>query len=365
MMFSNVVHLKSLLMVITAASGAVAGGTMANSYFSSKSGSYLLMLDPSSLSVDQGGSGSTTVTVTSLNGFSGAVALSVYYTGQQFNASLSSQSLNVPANGNAKSTLTLIAPSTVGNYTLVVIGQSTSHGKTSYAYSTLTLQVSSSLDFAIVAVPSSITSFAGSTDTGTVTVTSLNGFTGDVSLGVTAPFGFITVTGGESPLTVSPGNPASSTLTIMTSLALTMPGTYNILVTGRSGSHTHATSISITVLDPVPPPNAIESLTLDGYTFGNGTSLTLALRNTGNDSVTLQSYNVRDSAGNSWSLTNWAGPTIAAKDGATTLVLIGSSCPSCIYNGITGSFFQFQHGQTYTVTVFTARNNQFTFTMVY
>jgi hypothetical protein len=364
MLFSNLVHLKGLLMVLTAAVGTVAGGTMLSSYVNGgKAGpSFLLTMNHSSLSLEQGASATSTVSIISVNGFSGTVSLSIYFTGSKLPASLSPGSVNVPTNGTAKSTLTVTGNSTIETYNIVVIGIASSHGKTNYASTELSVQVISNQDFTITSSPSSIVNIFGPSNTTTITVTSLNGYTGTVGLTFTAPFGYITVTGSQNPLTLSSGGTASSTLDITTSLSTTL-GTYNITVTGTAGSRTHSTVISLTVVDPIVPPPVVESLKLTGYQFINGTSLSLILQNTGNSSVTIQSYVVRDSSGNTWSLSNFAGPVIIPNGFGTAIILIGANCPGCVYGGIPGLFFQFTAGQSYTVTVTTARNNQFPFTV--
>src|SRR3989475_6187703 len=363
MLFSNLVHLKGLLMVLTAAVGTVAGGTVLSSYVNGgKAGpSLLLPVTPSTWSLEQGASLTSTVNIISVRGFSGTVSLSLFFTGSTLPASLSPSSVSDPVNGTAKSKLTVNATSTVGNYDIVVIGITTSHGKTNYASTELSVQVVSNQDFTITSSPSSIVNTFGSSNTTTITVTSLNGYTGTVSLTVTAPFGYITVMGSQNPLIISSGGTASSTLNITTSL-ITNPGTYNITVTGTAGSRTHSTVISLTVIDPIVPPPVVESLKLTGYLFINGTSLSLVLQNIGSTSVTLQSYLVRDSSGDTWSLANWAGPTIMSNGSGTASILIGTSCSGCVYGVIPGLFFQFTVGQTYTVIVMTTNNNEFSFT---
>src|SRR5207245_5150065 len=180
------------------------------------------------------------------------------------------------------------ATRTVRSYDIVVIGIQTSHGKTNYASTEFSVQVVSNQDFTTTSSPSSIVNTFASSNTTTITVTSLNGYTGTVSLTVTAPFGYITVMGSQNPLIISSGGTASSTLNITTSL-ITNPGTYNITVTGTAGSRTHSTVISLTVIDPIVPPPVIESLKLTGYQFSNGTSLSLVLPNPATTSVTTQS----------------------------------------------------------------------------
>lgn len=365
MLFSNLVHLKALLMVLTAGVGTVAGGTMIDSYANSRrpSPSFVLTASPSTLSLGQNTTMNSNITVTSLNRFSGTVSLSLFFIGPKVGASLSHTSVRVPSNGNAKSTLTVTAANALGNYTIVVIGLSSSHGRTNYASTTLTVQVVSNQDFTITSNPSNILNIMGSANLTTITLTSIKGYAGNVSLAVTAPFGYITVTGSQSPLMLSPGGMASSTLTIATS-PNTQLGVYTITVTGTAGSRVHTTTIALTVVDPTLPPPVVESLTLNSHEFINGTSLLLTLQNTGNTSVTLTSYVVRDALGNAWSLTSWLGPTMLPNSFGTANIRIGSGCPGCIYSGIPGLFFQFTVGQQYTITVTTAKNNQFTFTVI-
>src|SRR5207245_3571296 len=129
------------------------------------------------------------------------------------------------------------------------------------------------------------------------------------------------------------------------------------------GSMLQSPVLSMIVVVPTLPPPVIESINLHGYQFINGTSLSLVLLNAGNTSVTVQSYTVQDSSGNTWTLSNLAGPTIIPNDVATMSILIGANCPGCVYGGIPGLFFQFNVGQSYTVILTTTRSNQFSFTV--
>ncbi|HYU88744.1 MAG TPA: hypothetical protein VEL52_08670, partial [Candidatus Bathyarchaeia archaeon] len=207
MLFSNLVHLKGLLMVLTAAVGTVAGGTMLSSYVSDgKAGpSFLLTVNPSTLSLEQNASLTSTVNVISVRGFSGTVSLSLFFTDSKLPASLSPGSVNVPVNGTAKSTVTVTATNTIGSFNVVIVGIASSHGKTNYASTELSVQVVSNQDFTITSSPSSIVNTFGSSNTTTITVTSVNGYVGTVSLTVTAPFGYITVMGSQNPLILSAG----------------------------------------------------------------------------------------------------------------------------------------------------------------
>src|SRR5438445_8327580 len=223
MLFSKLVHLKGLLMVLTAAVGTVAGGTMLSSYVSGgKAGpSFLLTVNPSTMSLEQGASLTSTINVISVRCFSGIVSLSLFITGSQLPASLSPGSVNVPVNGTARSTLNVTATNTIGSFNIVVVGITSNHGKTNYASTELSFQVVSNQDFTIASSPSNIVNVFGSSNTTTITVTSLNGYTGTVGLTFTAPFGYITVTGSQNTRLLLSGRRASRILNITTSLSKT------------------------------------------------------------------------------------------------------------------------------------------------
>ena len=117
---------------------------------------------------------------------------------------------------------------------------------------------------------------------------------------------------------------------------------------------------SLLVQNPVPR----ETLSLDNSAFGNTTSVTLSLRNAGSAAVSLQTYYVKDSNGNTYTQSaNWVGNpgSIAPNTAGATVITIGANCnPACT---LSGSAFTFTSGYSYTVTVVTSRNNQFTYTL--
>lgn len=352
-------------MVLTAALGTATGGTMINSFmngYSSKP-NFFLQVDPSSQTIAQGASAHSTVTIISVNGYTGTVALSLFFPGATLPAVISPSNVTVPANGTARATLTITTSTTtiIGNYTLAVIGTASGQGKPRYSSAVVTVQVVTDQDFTIASSPSAITNVVGSSSAISILLSSINGYSGTVSLSVTVPFGYITATGGQNPVSLSAGGSATSSLQIITSGA-TLVGTYNITVTGTSGSHVHTTTIIMTV---VSSNLVVEALTLTTYKFNGNTNVTLSLGNIGTSSVTLQSYSVMDTSGNTWTLTNWTGPTISPGTTVPANILIGTSCNNCIYTGIVGLFTGFTPGHSYIVTVTTARNNQFTFTLAY
>jgi len=110
------------------------------------------------------------------------------------------------------------------------------------------------------------------------------------------------------------------------------------------------------------PPAGREILTIENQGFDStNMNMTLYLRNTGSSSTTLASYYVQDQNGNQYSRTTWPNTAVPPANLAKVFILINTACSSC---GHTGSSFQFQAGNSYTITLVTQRNNQFSFTIV-
>jgi hypothetical protein len=139
-------------------------------------------------------------------------------------------------------------------------------------------------DFYLTSNPSSQTVVQGNSTTYNETVNPLNGYSGTVSLSVTAgcPTG--------ATCTISPGSvgpPYSpSTLTVSTSSS-TPGGNYNLTITGTDGTLTHTTSVALVVI----VPDFSISASTNNQTIKAGTSakypLTLKPLNTFTGSVSL------------------------------------------------------------------------------
>ena len=101
----------------------------------------------------------------------------------------------------------------------------------------------------------------------------------------------------------------------------------------------------------VSPCPGQEALSVEASQVNSPTNVTLTVRSVGLASVGLVSYSVKDAAGNQYTKTNWAGPTISTNTVAVINIVID------------GSAFTFQSRYSYTITVTSARNNIFTFTV--
>ena len=119
---------------------------------------------------------------------------------------------------------------------------------------------------------------------------------------------------------------------------------------------------SLLVQNPVPK----ENMNVESFTYNaNNLNLTLSVRNTGSVGLTFTAYYVKDSSGNQIARTGWATdaaglpPTSVNPNALQTFnIAIGAKCPSPSCSS-GGSFTAFQPGYSYTVTLVTSRNNQF------
>ena len=208
--------------------------------------SFTLTANPSSLSIVQGNCGSSQISVNSVNGFSGTVALTSNVSPTGPSSTLSQTSVSLSAGGSASTTLTVCSTSStpVGNYLDVVTG---TNGplSASIGVSVTITSTPPPPDFAITVTPASQTLHTGSTVNFIVTVSGINGFSSPVSLTATvSPIAKHTPTTQLNPTTIGPGQ--TSTLTAF-GLHNTSLGTYTITVTGTSGSLTHLVTVTVTV----------------------------------------------------------------------------------------------------------------------
>jgi hypothetical protein len=113
------------------------------------------------------------------------------------------------------------------------------------------------------------------------------------------------------------------------------------------------------------PPSGREILTIENQGFDTSNmKLTLYLRNTGSTTTTLASYYIQDQNGNQYARASWSvssTPPANIVNGTGVFLPINTACGSCMH---TGSQFTFQAGNSYTITLITQRNNQFSFTII-
>jgi hypothetical protein len=129
------------------------------------------------------------------------------------------------------------------------------------------LNPTSGADFSVSSNPSSLTIPQSSSGTTSITLSSLNGFSGTVSLTVTVSPSGPQPTINPASVSLSAGGSVSSTLTISTSLGYystpVAQGNYAVNMTATSGSLHHSTPVSLTVgTTTSSPPASAPSLPL-------------------------------------------------------------------------------------------------------
>src|SRR3989441_581701 len=200
--------------------------------------------------VNAGQATTSTITLTSTNGFTGTVALT-----DNVPAGLSCGAITPNSLTGSGTATVSCSSSTASAYTLTITGTSGSiiHSTTA----TFTV-----VDFIVSANPSTLALITGISGTSTITISALNGFAGTISLtttpstGLTAILSTGTIRGsGTSILTVSSG----------------VAGTYTVLVKGTSGSLTKSTTVTVIVgaqASPIVSAPSAETVTqLNTLTF--------------------------------------------------------------------------------------------------
>lgn len=214
---------------------------------------FSLSASPASVSVVQGSSRSSTITVTPSGGFTGSVTLSASGLPSGVTASFGTN----PTTSTSSVTFTASSTATTGTASVTITG--TSGSLTHTTTISLTVTAPAQPDFSLSASPSSLTVVQSNSGNSTITVSPSGGFTGSVSLSTSALPSGVTASFGTNPTT------STSVLTFTASSTATT-GTSSITVTGTSGSLTHTTTISLTI-----STNAPQQL-LGNPGFENGTA---------------------------------------------------------------------------------------------
>jgi subtilase family serine protease len=217
--------------------------------------SFTLSDSPSSLTITQGGNGTSTITVNDVNGFNGSVTLAASGLPSGVTAAFSPN----PTTGTSTLTLTASATAATGTVTVTITGTSGSlNASTTLA---LTVNATASPNFTISASPSSLTVTQGSNGTSTITITSQNSFSSATTLTATGLPSGVTATFSSNPVTPPANGSATSVLTLTASGTATT-GTATVTVTGTSGSLNHSTTIALTVTSSSGAQTAVYSSTL-------------------------------------------------------------------------------------------------------
>src|SRR5882762_9629085 len=249
----------SVTVTITGTSGSLSHTTTVSlTVNAAAQPNYSLSASPSSVTITQGTSGASTITVTPQNGFTGSVSLATSVLPSGVTASFN------PSSTTSTSMLTLTASSsaTTGSVTVTITG--TSGGLTHTTTVSLTVNAAAQPNYSLSASPSNVTITQGTSGTSTIRVTPQNGFTGSVSLSASG------LPSGVTP-SFSPSSTTSTSTLTLTASSTATTGSATVTITGTSGSLSHTTTVSLTV-NSATQPNYSLSASPSSVTITQGTS---------------------------------------------------------------------------------------------
>lgn len=221
-----------------------ANATPMTEFFKTLPPDLTISTSPSSITLAAGVTSNSTVTLTSINNFTGTVTLSASSSPSGLTSSLNPASITLSRGGTAKSTLS-VTSSAAGNYTGAV--KATSGSISHSANVTVIVQ-----DYRITASPTSLQPNAGTSTSSTITITSMNHFAGTLSLSAIGSTG---LTVSITPQSI-PGGSGTATLTVSAAAW----GNYTAKISSRSTALVHNVTVTVQVVDfaiTIGPSNII------------------------------------------------------------------------------------------------------------
>ncbi len=198
--------------------------------------SFTLSASPSSVSITQGKSGSSTISSSVSGGFNSAIGLTA--TGQPSGVTVSFNPTSITGAGNSTMSITVGSSVPGGTYPITVTGTSGSIVKTT----TVTLTVTVPAGFTLAASPSTLSLAPGASGSSTISSTYTGGYSSPINLSATVSPSGPSVRLNHSKL--SGHRTANLTVNVPSG---TSAGTYIITVTGTSGSIVATTTVTLTV----------------------------------------------------------------------------------------------------------------------
>ena len=198
---------------------------------------YSLSASPASVSIAQGGSGSSTITSTVTGGFDSAVTLSA--SGQPTGVTVGFSPASITGTGTSSLSITVGSSVAAGTYTITVTGTSGSTTETTKVSLTVT---STTAAFSISASPASLTVDRGSSGDVTVTTSVTGGFDSAIALSASGEGSGVTIS--FSPTSITGAGSSTMKITVSGSAST---GDHTITITGTSGSTKHTATVTLDV----------------------------------------------------------------------------------------------------------------------
>jgi uncharacterized membrane protein len=197
---------------------------------------------PSHTSMLAGASQNISIRVSPLYRFNGTVTLTAEFPAGITASSPDPTSVEVKYNASSSATLNVTIPSTTAPGKYVITVSATSGSLTHKA--NVTVQVVTQ-EFRVSTYTPYLRVYAGSSKNVTLMVSPRNGFTGTVTLALSAPADWTSTVLAQTTLTIG-ARSNSTKLTIVVPSTATV-GDYDVSVTGTSGSLTSSTTIKVAV----------------------------------------------------------------------------------------------------------------------
>lgn len=208
---------------------------------SSSTPGFSLSASPASVSVAQGGAGSSTITSTVSDGFDSSIALSA--SGQPSGVTITFSPTSITGAGTSTMSITVASSTVAGTYPITVTGTSGSTVETTTVSLTVT---GTSPSFTISASPTSLSVARGSSGTSTITTTISGGFDSAIALSASGEGSNVTVS--FSPSSIAAPGSGTSTMTLRVSNRA-RTGSRTITITGKGGGVTQTTTVTLDVIN--------------------------------------------------------------------------------------------------------------------
>lgn len=280
---------------------------------------FTLSASPTSLSVTQGSSGSTTISTSATGGFNSAISLSASGLPAGVTASFNPTSIGAPGNGS--STLTFSASSTATTGTTNVTVTASGGGVTHTTTVALTVNAAATPAFTVSASPTSLSVAQGSSGSSTISTTVSGGFNSAISLSASGlPAG---VTASFNPTSIAAPGSGSSTVTFAASSTATT-GTTNVTINANGGGIAHSVTIALTITATATPSFTVSAspTSVSVAQGGSGTStISTSVSGGFNSAISLSASGLPSGVTASFNPGSFAAPG----NGSSTLTFSASS----------------------------------------
>ncbi len=272
--------------VFTNTTSGMSAGTLAGSVKIQVSvQDFSIIVSPSTVSFATSSSGTATVTLTSLGGFSGSGTIATAASAPAgLTIAYNTTSVTLTAGGKTFVKITFTS-ATVNNYLFEV---KATFGTLSHTSALVSVHATAPVaDFALTQTSSTLSFAVGGSTTDSLSVASLGGFTVTFTTTVTSGGSASSALVASCTSVTLPPSPGTSTCTFSSSTA----GSYSVVVMGASGTLSHQVTYSVTVTKASPTISTTLSSTsiTAGASVTDSATLTGATSNAGG-TVTYQFF---------------------------------------------------------------------------